>query len=328
MLPIGVQTQNVVTDDYPEEGFALLRRVGFTATDFSLNRYLTNTTLYQSKKNTFFDKSVRELETFFTPHKEGAKMAGITVNQMHMPYPCYVPGAVREFNDYLREVVALKSMSVCAFFGCPYIVVHGFKLARFLGDEEREWTQTLQFIEALAPMAKEMGITICIENLYDGIGGHLVEGPCCDAKKAVERIERLNDKYHAEVLGFCFDTGHANLVGIDMESFITILGGHLKVLHIHDNDGISDLHQIPFTFTKTRENKASTDWNGFIRGLRKIDFRGTLSFETAPVLSSFPEIMKQDVLGFIARIGEYFASRICGKYPTNAFSLEKPLKTV
>ena len=56
MLPIGVQTQNVVTDDYPEEGFALLRRVGFTAADFSINRYLKNTTLNQYNKNTFFDK--------------------------------------------------------------------------------------------------------------------------------------------------------------------------------------------------------------------------------------------------------------------------------
>ncbi len=74
-------------------------------------------------------------------------------------------------------------------------------------------------------MAKEMGITICIENLYDSLGSHLVEGPCCNAKKAVERIERMNEKYHSEVLGFCFDTGHANLVGLNFEQFLTTLGG-------------------------------------------------------------------------------------------------------
>ena len=48
--------------------------------------------------------------------------------------------------------------------------------------------------------------------------------------------------------------GHANIVGLDFEKFITTLGSRLKVLHIHDNDSISDLHQIPFTFTRTREN--------------------------------------------------------------------------
>lgn len=70
------------------------------------------------------------------------------------------------------------------------------------------------------------------------------------------------------------------------------------------------MHQIPFTFAKTRENKTSTDWEGFVRGLRQIGFQGTLSFETAPVLSAFPETMKQDALSFIARIGEYFAGGV------------------
>ena len=88
------------------------------------------------------------------------------------------------------------------------------------------------------------------------------------------------------------------------------MGHRLKALHIHDNDGISDLHQIPFTFTKTRENIASTDWDGFLRGLKAIGFGGVLNFETAPVLTTFPEEMKPDALQFIAKIGEYFAGML------------------
>ena len=310
MLQIGVQTKNAVNDEHPEDGFAMLKQVGFSCADFSLNGYLLNTSLYQSKVNTFFDQSIQELQAFFTPHKKGAEAAGIRINQMHMPYPTLVPGAKKEINDYLWNVVAPKSLEVCTFLECPYIVIHGFKLARYLGSEEAEWAETEKFLNYLAPMAKEMGITICIENLYDSMGGHLVEGPCCNVKKAVERIDRMNDKYHAEVLGFCFDIGHANLVGIDFESFITDLGNRLKVLHIHDNDGIADLHQIPYTFTKNRENKPSTDWDGFIRGLKNIKFNNSLSFETAPVLTTFPDEMKEDVLGFIARIGASMARDI------------------
>ena len=309
MLPIGVQTKNVVYDSNPVEGFEMLKKAGFSCADFSLNAYLTNTALYNFELNGFFEKTERELEEYFSPHKEGAKKAGIRINQMHMPYPNYVPNGSKELNDYLWNVVAPKSMKICEFFECTNIVIHGFKLARQLGSEEAEWEQTERFLESLAPMAKEMGITICIENLYEGIGGHMVEGPCCDARKAVARIERMNEKYGAEVLGFCFDTGHANLVGIDFEDFITTLGEHLKVLHIHDNDGVGDLHQIPFTFTRTRENTTSTDWDGFIRGLHNIKFDGVLSFETAPVLSAFPQEMKQEALDFIAKIGEYFAGR-------------------
>ena len=310
MIKTGVQTRGVIDDSSPKEGFELLRRAGFSCVDFSLNGYLTNSMLYRNDKNSFFDRTDAKLEEFFQRHKSGAKETGIAIHQMHMPYPMYVPRGSRELNDYRWGTVAPKSMNLCAFFECPYIVVHGFKLSRFLGSEELEWRETEKFLDTLAPMAKELKITICIENLYTNIVGHIIEGPCCNAKKAAERIDRFNEKYHAEILGFCFDTGHANLVGIDMESFITALGNRLKVLHIHDNDGIADLHQIPFTFTKTRENKASTDWDGFLRGLGGIHFDGVLSFETAPVLESFPEEMKGEVLGFIAGIGGYFARKM------------------
>lgn len=310
MVELGVQTKNVVDDLTPGEGFVKLSGAGFSCADFSLNAYLPNSNIYQARLNLFFNRSIQELEQFFQPHKRGAESAGIRIHQVHMPYPVYVPKGSKELNDYLWHEVAPKSMKLCSFFGCSYIVVHGFKLVHYLGSEDAEWEQTEAFLDSIAPMAREMGITICIENLYDNLGGHLVEGPCCDVKKTVERIDRINDKYHAEVLGFCFDTGHANLVGLDFEKFITTLDDRLKVLHIHDNDGIADLHQIPFTFSRSRANKPSTDWDGFIRGLRNIHFDKTLSFETAPVLSAFPEEMKQDALAFIAKIGRYFKEKI------------------
>ena len=310
MLQIGVQKKDIVDDNDPVTGFGIMKEVGFSCGDFSLNQYLSNTMLYEQEPNHFFDQSIQELEYYFSRYKEGTRAVGIHINQMHMPYPVYVPRGSRELNEYLQNVVARKSMEICAFFNCPHIVIHGFKLARYLGSEEAEWERTESFLNSLAPMAKEMNITMCIENLYDGVGGHLVEGPCCHAKKAAERIDRMNDRYGAQVLGFCFDTGHANLVGIDFEDFIKTLDYRLKVLHIHDNDGIGDLHQMPFTFTRSRENTASTDWEGFIRGLRAIGYQGVLSFETAPVLTAFPEEMKKDVLKLIVRVGEYFGRRI------------------
>lgn len=36
-------------------------------------------------------------------------------------------------------------------------------------------------------------------------------------------------------------------------------------------------------------------------------FDKVLSFETAPVLSAFPQDMKEDVLSLIAKIGKHFA---------------------
>lgn len=309
-LRLGVQSQNAIEDNDPMTGFAMLHRAGFSSVDFSLHGYLLNRDIYRGKLNTFFNADIEGLKTFFSAHKEAAKKEGIVFGQMHMPYPIYVPTGRREVNEYLLQQVAPKSMELCAFFECPYIVIHGFKLARFLGSEDAEWEYTEKFVHKIAPMAKEMDITICIENLYDSVGGHIVEGPCCNARRLAERIDRINEQYGAEVLGFCFDTGHGNLVGIDFEDFLTRLGHRLKALHIHDNDAVRDLHQIPFTFTRTRENETSTDWDGFLRGLKAVKYDGILNFETGPVLKSFPNELKEITLGFIASIGRYFAETL------------------
>ncbi len=54
----------------------------------------------------------------------------------------------------------------------------------------------------------------------------------------------------------------------------------------------------------TADNE-SNDWEGFLMGLRAARFEGTLSFETAPVLTAFPEKLKREALAFPAEIGNY-----------------------
>lgn len=310
MLQIGIQTKNIIQDDNPSTGFQLLKSAGFSCVDFSLNAYLYNKAIYKGHIKGLFDKSDKELEIFFIPHKKAAEEAGIRIHQMHMPYPIHVSNGKQEVNDYLWNVVAQKSLKICKFLDCKYIVVHGFKLAGFLGSEELEWQKTEEFLDFLAPMAKELGITLCIENLYNNIGNRMEEGPCCDAKKAAERIDRMNKKYGAEVLGFCLDVGHANLVGIDIYDFIVTLGHRLKVLHMHDNDGISDLHQMPYAYTKNNESKHSADWEGFIAGMKEIKFDGVLNFETSPAVMAFPEELREEVFAFLVKIGKDFSNKI------------------
>lgn len=310
MLQIGMQSRNIVLDDNPLEGFRLLKEAGFDCVDFSLNGYLDNKKVYKGDVNDFFDKTVEELEAYFTPHKEAAAQAGIRIHQMHMPYPLCVPNGAAEINDYLWNVVAPKSLHVCKFFDCKYIVVHGFKLAKVLGSEDAAWEETEKFLRFLAAMAIELGITLCIENLYNSQGNRLVEGPCCEVQKVVKCIDKINADFGAEVLGFCLDVGHAHLVGIDIYDFITQLGDRLKVFHVHDNDGIKDLHQIPFTFTKKREEEGALDWQGLLNALHEIGFDGVINFEASPAVCSFPDELKKDALEFIAKIGRYFVSKI------------------
>jgi sugar phosphate isomerase/epimerase len=310
---IGTQTWRVIDDNDPAQGFDLLKETGFDCCDFSLNRYLLNTDLYNKRRSRFFEKSEEELREYFRPHKEGAEAAGIKIHQMHMPYPIYIPGNTKEINDHLWNEVAPKSMEICAFLECPFIVIHGLKLRKQLGSEAAEWERTEEFLDSILPIAKEKGIVVCMENLYDGQAGHMIDGPCTDPYITAERIDRINERYGGEVLGFCFDTGHANLLSLDFGRYMGVMGKRIRVLHIHDNDGRADLHQLPYTFTRTRENEPSTDWDGFLRALSDIDFDGVLSFETAPVLSAFPEGMKADALRLIAATGRYFRDRVSEK---------------
>lgn len=300
-LAVGVQSKGIVYDNDPLEGFEMMKRAGFSCCDFSLDSPFTNLSFCSKKNDVFFQQPIRELKNFFVPYKEAADTAGIKINQMRMPGLIYITSAAKEKINDLIQTAAVKSMEICAFFGCPYIVVHG---PGAVGGTEADWEWSEKYLDFLAPIAKDLKITMCIENRN-------MESFCCDAEKVAAYIDCVNEKYGAEILGFCFDTGYANLSGIDPEDFITTLGSRMKVLHIHDNDGIRDLHQIPFTFSGGDcGNTSPTDWDGFIRGLRKIQFDQVLSFETASALSEFPQKMKLDVLRFVAQIGSYFVGEI------------------
>ena len=317
MHKIGIQTANIVNDDAPEEGFRRIADAGFDCCDFSLDSYLRYEEFAEDYRGRFFEKSIDELFDFFAPHKKAAKANNITFNQMHMPYPMFATNISREANEYIRYQVLPKSMEICAFMDCSNIVAHLFNLPNKVPDkacaleqEGIEWRANAEVLHELAPIAADRNITICLENLYKPGQRRLSEGPCCDPVKLSARIDYFNAKYKSEVLGACFDTGHANLTDMDMASYLKILGHRVKTLHIHDNDCMTDLHQIPYTFTNTRDKICTTNWDEFLRTLKAIGFTGVLSFETAPALKAFPEELTDDVLHFISSIGKYFAREL------------------
>ncbi|MDE5823864.1 MAG: sugar phosphate isomerase/epimerase [Lachnospiraceae bacterium] len=291
-LAVGIQSREIISDDYPLEGFEMIKRAGFSCCDFSLEPFLTNKSKDSLKKHVFFQQSIGKLENFFAPYKRAAQTAGIRINQMNMPYMDGILNELGKPDDNVIQMVLQKSMEICAFFDCPYIVLSAFPPVKNSGLEN-QWERTERFLDTLIPMAKELKITLCLNNP--------------DTKKALSDIDCLNERYGSEILGFCFDTGYANLAHIDFENFIVMLGSRLKVLCVHDNDGIRNLHQIPFTGSISPIN-----WKGIISGLRKTHFDNVLSLDITSVLSAFPKEMKQDVLKFAAQVGSYFVGEIEG----------------
>lgn len=96
-----------------------------------------------------------------------------------------------------------------------------------------------------------------------------------------------------------------------IRQFIKKLGSRVSCLHIHDNDGVWDLHQFPYTskagHSRTENN---LNWDGFLAGLREIGYQGDLNFETFGGLLGLPEPLFEPVLRYLSAIGRYFLEQI------------------
>lgn len=306
MLDIGVQTKGILPEMDIDKGFRLISDAGFTRVDINIDTFLKNSDLYAGNVNQFFDASIEELGVYFSQYVEVMNKYGIRPSQMHAPYPVRVEGRDKQ-NDYMQGTVIPKSIYIASVLGIPWVVIHPFKM-QYKYNKDIEKKMNIAYFKMLIPMLKQCKVGVCFENLYEGMGQRIVEGVCADPYDAVWYIDTLNEIAGEEIFGFCLDTGHLQLVKRDPYEFIKVMGSRLKVLHIHENDAIGDLHQMPYTFGNSKDD--GQIWERLYKGLKDIGFNGTLSFETYPCVNSFPKPMTGAVLKTICDIGKYMAESI------------------
>ncbi len=87
-------------------------------------------------------------------------------------------------------------------------------------------------LDVLLPPAREAGITLAVENTYD-------PAQYC----AKDFFNALFNAYDEEEVGLCYDSGHALMT--NEEDLLECFGDRLVAVHLHDNDGINDLHLPP-----------------------------------------------------------------------------------
>ena len=74
----------------------------------------------------------------------------------------------------------------------------------------------------------------------------------------------------SESVGFCYDVGHENCFTKGDDRLMKH-GSLLEALHIHDNDGNSDSHMLPFD--------GNIDYEPFAKKLKALGYEGSLSLE-------------------------------------------------
>jgi len=306
MVKVGVQTKGILPEMGIEDGVAIIARAGFEMVDFNLDTFLKNSDVYGGKINKFFDADIEDILAYFGEYKKMFDKYGIKPSQMHAPYPMYVLGR-DDISQYMQNVVIPKSIQIAGFLEIPWVVMHPFKMQYKYGLEA-EQAMNVQFFSSLIPELKKHNVRICVENLYESVGGRITEGTCADPDDAIFYVDMLNMIASEERFGICLDTGHIQLVHRQPADYIRKAGSRLKLLHMHENDAYGDLHQMPYTFGSSPS--CGTDWESFARALAEIGFDGTLSFETFPCVNSFPYGTRDEVLRTIHEVGVYIKGKI------------------
>lgn len=85
-------------------------------------------------------------------------------------------------------------------------------------------------LDELRLFAKHRGVEILLENIPNGLS-------------SAEKLLLFQQQTHLDV-GFCFDTGHANIMG-GVEREFDLMKDRIRSLHVHDNDGVRDAHLFP-----------------------------------------------------------------------------------
>lgn len=308
---VSTQTSQWLNRDFGEaradEALAWIKQFGFTALDLNLDSGWSSEMAAEGIIGPRYRKGIAEALEEFRPLKEALKKHGMFVGQAHSTFPLWREG-MEEINAALLHAVEIDC-AVCQFLDCPALVVHPLHDL----DKDREIALNLAMYRGMIPFAKKYGVKLCLENGAQGGFGHSVAGACTDVADMCWYIDRLNEEAGCDCFGFCYDVGHANCSMRNIRYDLRVLGKRLTVLHLHDNDGIHDLHLIPYTQQHIGPHRINTDWEGFLDALTAIGYEGTLNFETATAVYSVPEPLQPAMLRLIGEIGSYFRSRLLAK---------------
>lgn len=304
-LLIGVQSGDWYNEAVDDASMKYASEIGLEAIEFNMDHLINSMEYKLGQKFPLCDKPIDEFVLYYTPLKNASEKYGVKVAQMHAPFPIWHEND-KETTDYLIKVLD-KVCAVCQYIGCPMLIVHPHNAT----DKNERISANLEMYEKLIPSAKRYGVTICLENLLAMDGDDIVGGVCSSAKEAVYLIDTLNQKAGEKIFGFCFDVGHANASSIDMRQFLNELGDRVTALHIHDNNGKSDAHLIPYTQIRDQWGvELGVDWESFIAGLKDIGYNGALMFETFRATNHLPKVVEKDALTLILGIGKYFRARL------------------
>ena len=191
----------------------------------------------------------------FRPLKEYTERFGLELCNLHLPVvspnPLWEPGRAR---DVLLEKYCAY-LDAAAEAGIRSLVIH-------VCDEGRQIALNSAGTDALhllCERAERYGTDLCVENVRN-----------------IRMLDYVFANVKSPSLKFCHDAGHNRAYTPEYE-LAERFGKYLGFTHIHDNDGVTDLHEMPFT--------GVVDFARLRRQYEQAGYKGVLCLETTPQLA-------------------------------------------
>ena len=304
MFKIAVQTGDLDLMFGIDEAYRMIREAGFDAVDANVDHLFPYRDIVEKKiPEVFADTtSEKDLLAYFKPYADASRKYGLDNYQAHAPFPSFHPREKDdEWNDFLLTVLK-KTIMGCAVMDCHNLIIHPFFMDYdHMLPRDEEWKLNIDRYSELAKVAARYDVVINLENMFVGRKGKMFAAICNESHSAAAYVDTLNEMAGEKRFGFCLDTGHALLAGLEIRRLMNDLGPRITCFHVHDNDGVSDCHQAPYT--------GKMDWDRFVLGLKDIGFNSTLSFETFNAVRTTDRELIPATLKYIAECGRLFDRR-------------------
>ena len=232
---------------------------------------------------------------------------GMKFVQSHAPGKYGNPAV---FDDNYDTVVktTIRAIEVCERLGIENTVVHTGRFVEAQYDLEGKklcFERNAKFIRDLIDTMEKTNVNVLVEN------GYLIEDNAFTLVTGAEMKEFIEYVNHP-LLHACWDTGHANIAGVDQYKQIIDLGDDLRALHINDNSSRGDEHTLPYT--------ASVNMDSIMCGLIDSGYKGYFTFESGYTLRNHyirrtfdkdtrlfktPLCLQQDVEKLFYKTGKY-----------------------
>lgn len=253
-----------------EKAIEMLGQAGFECWDFSLFDMISYNWETHELKPGFLPLMGNDYKEYVLNLKKIGEKYGMTCNQAHAPFPSFIKGI---------EPYIIRSIECAALAGAKVIVIHP------CNDATNE--ENAAMFKFYLKYAHKFNIKIASENMWnwDLEKDCASAASCSNHNEYLKLINLVNDPYFSA----CVDVGHAAMMGdnTNPSKMIETLSSHVSCLHLHDNNGKLDNHQIPFS--------RKIDFDKIIKALVKINYTGDFTLEADQYLSSFEGPLEQGI---------------------------------